>query len=212
MLAPLPSRRSLLHSCLSDWCWSVESTCDIQSLGRVISSLRVLKLSSPIFAFSTPFQEAAPLLWHRSTAGCYLGEISHLASLTTSSSHAIGSRSKMFLATTKRDLWNGCFTMDYMHPYSPMTQVPPFQSNLRTMMPCYQHLLHRDWQHVNLLIGFENYRWNSSLQCLLRSRYSIQQRSPQDIEKITFLRFPRHSSLHSTGYANMFMASLSFLS
>ena len=65
MPTPLPSRRSLLHNYLADSCWSVESTHDIQTSDGVISTLRVLKLSSPLFASSIPSQGATPLLRHR---------------------------------------------------------------------------------------------------------------------------------------------------
>jgi len=62
---PQSFRDSLLDNRLTDSCWSVESTRDIQSLDGVITSIRILKLSSPLFASSTPSQEASPLLRHR---------------------------------------------------------------------------------------------------------------------------------------------------
>ena len=64
MPTPLPSKCSLLHNYQADSCWSVESTCDVQRTDRVISSLRVLTLNSPLFASSTLSQEVAPLLQH----------------------------------------------------------------------------------------------------------------------------------------------------
>jgi len=66
---PQPFRDSLLDNRLTDSCWSVESTRDIQSSDGVITSRRILKLGSPLFASSTPSQEATPLLRHRITDG-----------------------------------------------------------------------------------------------------------------------------------------------
>ena len=62
---PQPVQDSLLGNRLTDSYWSVESTCDIQSSYGVITSRRILNLGSPLFASSTPSQEAAPLLCHR---------------------------------------------------------------------------------------------------------------------------------------------------
>jgi len=61
---PQPFRDSLLDNCLRDSCWSVESSRDIQSSDGVITFRRILKLGSPLFASSTPSQEAVPLLLH----------------------------------------------------------------------------------------------------------------------------------------------------
>jgi len=62
---PQPFRDFLLDNRLTDSCWSVESTRDIQSSDGVITSMRILKLGSPLFASSIPSQEASPLLHHR---------------------------------------------------------------------------------------------------------------------------------------------------
>uniref|UniRef100_A0A7C8YR20 Uncharacterized protein n=1 Tax=Opuntia streptacantha TaxID=393608 RepID=A0A7C8YR20_OPUST len=64
-LMPQPFQGSLLDNCLTDSCWSVEFTHDIQNSDGVITFMRILKLGSPLFASSTSSQELAPLLCHR---------------------------------------------------------------------------------------------------------------------------------------------------
>jgi len=61
MLTPF---ETLLDNRLTDSCYSVEFTSDIQSLDGIITSMRILKVGSPLFAASIPSQEAVPLLRH----------------------------------------------------------------------------------------------------------------------------------------------------
>jgi len=62
MDTPTPQlfQHSLLDNRQLDSCSSMESTYDIQSSDGVITFMGVLKLSSVLFIFSTPSQEAAP--------------------------------------------------------------------------------------------------------------------------------------------------------
>ena len=177
MPTPLSSKCSLLHNYLADSCWSVESTRDIQRSDGVISFSRVLNLNSPLFAYLTLSQEAAPLLWHR-----IMDETLSWGNFSSCFSHNFFVPyywewlEDVLGPNKKKDLWNVGSTMDCMHPCSPTIWL--FLSILRTIVPYYQHLLHRERWHVYLFMGFVGYRWTSSWRCLLRRSHSICQRTP----------------------------------
>ena len=62
-----------------------------------------------------------------------------------------------------------------------------FQRILLTIVSHYQYLLHREQQHINLLVGHVDYRWAASWRILLQRSRSICQRTP-------FCRIERQTS------------------
>ena len=157
-----PFRQFLLEDRLTDSYWSVKSTCDTQSSNGVVMSLRIVKLSLPLFTSSIPSQKAAPLLWHhimnrtlllRNFLPCF----SDIPCYWKWLEDILGCNKERLI---EGRLYDGLYVSLFFYHQS--LNVFKALCELWCHTTKYQHLLHREWRHVNLLIGHADYKWTSA--------------------------------------------------